>query len=78
MAQNNRSFSMEEAQRLAQTDAGKKLLNLVQTHNSPQLQIAMQQASNGDYAQLQKALSSLMATPEAQALLRQLENNRHE
>lgn len=78
MSQNNRSFSMEEAQRLAKTDAGKKLLNFVQAHNSPQLQNAMQQASSGDYTQLQKALSSFMTSPEAQALLKQLESSRHE
>ena len=78
MAQNNHSFSMEEAQRLAQTDAGKKLLSFIQSQNSPQLQAAMQQASTGDYTQLKKTLDAMMASTEAQALLKQLERNRHE
>ena len=78
MAQNNHSFSMEEAQRLAQTDAGQKLLALIQAQNSPQLQTAIRQASNGDYAQLKQTLGSLMASAEAQALLKQLESKRHE
>lgn len=78
MTQNNHSFSMEEAQRLAQTDAGQKLLTLIQAQNSPQLQTAIRQASNGDYAQLKQALGSLMASAEAQALLKQLESKRHE
>ena len=78
MIQNNRHFSMEDAQRLAQTDAGQKLLALLQTQNTPQLQAAMQQASSGNYDQLKKTLSTLMASPEARALLKQLENDQHE
>lgn len=78
MAQNNHHFSMEEAQRLAQTEAGQKLLALLQSQNSPQLQSAIQQASIGNYTQLMKTLSAFMASPEARSLLMQLENNRHE
>ena len=78
MAQNNHHFSIEDAQRLAQTEAGQKLINLLQSQNAPQLQAAMQQASSGDYDQLKKTLGILMASPEARALLKQLENNRHE
>lgn len=77
MMQNNHSFSMDDARRLAETDAGKKLLALLQAQNSPQLQKAMAQATAGDYTQLKSTLGSLMASPEAQALLKQLENNRH-
>lgn len=76
MAQNNHQFSMEDAKRLAQTEAGQKLLSLLQTQNAPQLQTAMQQASAGDYNQLKQTLSSLMASPEARALLKQLENSK--
>ena len=78
MAQNNHHFSMDEARRLAQTEAGQKLLTLLQSQNSPQLQSAMQQAATGNYAQLQKTLGAFVASPEAQALLKQLENNRNE
>ena len=77
MTQNNRSFSMEDARRMAQTDAGKKLLALLQAQNSQQLQKAMEQASTGNYTQLKDTLSTFMASPEAQSLLKQLENNRH-
>lgn len=74
MTQNSHSFSMDDARRLAQTDAGKKLLALLQSQNSPQLQRAMEQASSGNYSQLKDTLGSLVASPEAQALLKQLEN----
>jgi len=76
MAQNNHQFSIEDAKRLAQTEAGQKLLSLLQTQNAPQFQTAMQQASAGDYSQLKQTLSSLMASPEARALLKQLENSK--
>ena len=78
MAQNNHHFSMEEAKRLAQTDAGQKLVSMLQAQNSPQLQAAMQQASTGNYEQLKKTLGTLMASPEARALLKQLENSKYE
>ena len=74
MAQNNNRFSMEDAKRLAQTEAGQKLLSLLQAQPSQQLQKAMNQASSGDYDQLRKTLGAFMESPEAQALLKQLEN----
>jgi hypothetical protein len=78
MAQNNHPFSMEDAQRLAQSEVGQKLMTLLQSQNATQLQTAMQQASSGDYAQLKKTIGTLMASPEARALLKQLENSQHE
>ena len=76
MAQNNQHFSMEDAKRLAQSEAGQKLLALLQSQNGPQLQVAMEQASSGNYEQLKKTLSSLMASEDARKLLKQLENNK--
>lgn len=78
MAQNNRNFTMEEAKHLVQTEAGQKLLSLLQSQNPSQLQAAMQQASSGNYNQLKKTLDSFMTLPETQALLKQLESRRNE
>lgn len=78
MAQNNNRFSMEDAKRLAQTEAGQKLLALLQAQPSHQLHRAMNQASSGDYDQLKKTLGAFMESPEAQALLKQLEKQQHE
>ena len=74
MAQNFDHIPMKDAQRLAQSDPGRKLIALLQTQDSQQLQKAMQQATAGDYEQMKQTLSSFMASPEAQALLKQLEN----
>lgn len=78
MSQKFDNLSMEDARRLAQTEAGQKLLYLLQSQSPRQLQTAMQQASSGDYEQLKKTLGSLIASPEAQTLLKQLEKNPHE
>ena len=78
MAQKFDNFSIEDAKRLAQTETGQKLVALLQSQNKQQLQTAMNQASSGDYEQLKKTLGTFMASPEAQALLRQLENSQHE
>ena len=78
MSQNFDNLSMEDARRLAQTEAGQKLLSLLQSQNPCQLRSAMKQASSGDYEQLKKTLGAFMASPEAQALLKQLEKPSHE
>ena len=68
----DQSFSMQEAMRLAQSDAGKQLLSLLQNTQADQLQAAMDQAAAGDYEQVKKTMSSLLASPEAQALVKKL------
>lgn len=75
MEKNADQFSMQEAMRLAQSDAGKQLLALLKKENGAALQQAMDQASTGDYEQVKKTMTSLLASPEAQALLRQLGGN---
>ena len=78
MARSFDKLSIEEAKRLAQTEPGQKLIALLQSQNPQQLQSAMSQASSGDYLQLQQTLASFIRSPEAQALLKQLENGKHE
>ena len=72
MEKNSKNFSVQEAMRLAKTDAGKQLLSYLQQQNSKQLNKAMAQAAQGDYTQLQNTLAALMELPEAQALLKQM------
>ena len=78
MSHNFDHLSMEDAKRLAQSDAGQKLISLLQSQNPQQLNAAMNQASSGDYEQLKKTLGAFMSSPEAQALLKQLENRQSE
>lgn len=75
MEQKNHDFSMEQAKRLASAPEAQKLYALLQRQNGQQLNEAMAQAAAGNYAAVQQTLSSLMANPEAQAMLRKLKEN---
>ncbi|MBQ9837918.1 MAG: hypothetical protein IJO56_00265 [Oscillospiraceae bacterium] len=72
MQKNFNDFSMQEALRLAKTDAGQQLLALMQQQNGDQLKQAMDHAAAGNYRQASDALSALLASPQAQALIKQL------
>lgn len=66
------NFSKEDAMRIAQSDAGQKLMTILQHSDGTQLQNAIQQASAGNFEQAKNTLSALMSSPEAQALLKEL------
>ena len=72
MQKNSDYFSMEEAKRLSQSPAARQLLALMQQKNSADAAQAMRLASAGDYAGASRLLSSLLADPQARALLQQL------
>lgn len=59
--------------RLAQTEDGKKLLWLLQKGGGDRLQAAAAQASQGNYKGAKAMLASVLASDEAQALLKKLE-----
>ena len=73
MQKNSQNFSMQEALRLARSDAGQQLLALLKQTDGAQLQQAMDKASAGDYSGMRSALSAFLDSPEAKALLKQLE-----
>lgn len=64
---------LEKYAALAQSQQGQALLALLRQQGGARLDTAMAQAAKGDYTAAQAALSGLLASPEAQALLRQLE-----
>ena len=68
----SKNFSMQDAMRMANTDAGKQLLALLQNGNSDAFTQAMQQASQGDYSGLSKTLAPMLASGEVQKLLEQM------
>lgn len=72
MQKNFAQFSMEDALKLANSDAGKQLLGLLQNDHAEAASAASESAGKGDYAQAQQALKDLMADPQAKALLRLL------
>ena len=72
MQKNSQDFSMQEAMRLANSPAGQQLLELLKHSDAEKMQQAASQAAAGDYANAAQTLSALLASPEAQALMKQL------
>ena len=77
MQKNSDNFSMQDALRLANSDAGQQLLALLKQEHGTQLQRAIDQAGAGEYEQVQKTLGSFLSSPQPQELLRQLGGNQH-
>jgi hypothetical protein len=69
-------ISAEQVKKLAESDAGKQLFALLQQTQGDQLKVAMDRAAAGDYAMAKKAMESMMNSPQAMALLKQLRSNR--
>ena len=75
MEQKSQDFSIKEAQRLAGTPEGQRLMKLLKQNDSGQLQKAMAQANAGNYKEAGNLLQAMLTSPEAQALLRQWGDN---
>ena len=67
---------MSQLLKLAQSPAGQQLISMLQQSGGNELQDAITKASAGDYSQAKKTLSSLLSSPHAQALLKQLEGEK--
>ena len=67
---------MTELFRLAQTPAGRQLIAMLQKSGGARLNEAIAKAAAGDYAQAKETLSDLLSSPEAQVLLKELEENK--
>ena len=72
MEKKSRDFSIKEAQRLANSPQGQQLMQLLQKSDSAGLEKAMAAANAGNYTEAGKLLNDLLASPEAQQLIRQL------
>ena len=72
MQNNPDSTSIQDALRLAQSETGQQLLSLLKKQNPRQLQLAMAQASAGNYEQMKQTISALLASEDAQSLLKEL------
>lgn len=68
----NSQDAIREAMRMAQTPAGKQLIQLLQSTGGQDLQRAMERANAGDYAAAKDALSVLLQSEEARKLLNQI------
>lgn len=67
---------MNELIHLAQTPTGQKLIGLLQKQGGNRLQEAITSAVAGNYAHAKAILSELLSSPDAQALLKQLEEQK--
>ena len=72
MEKKSQDFSMQQAQKLAKTPEGQRLMALLQHNDSGQLQKAMDAASAGNYKEAGQVLQSLLSSPEARQLMQQL------
>ena len=72
MEKKSHDFSISEAQRLAKTAQGQRLIQLLQHNDSGQLQRAMAEAQAGNYKAAGDILQTLLSSPEAQQLMQQL------
>lgn len=72
MEKKSQDFSINEAQRLAKTPEGQKLMAILQQQDPGQLQKAIDRAASGNYKEAGTILQSLLSSPEAQKLMQQL------
>ena len=72
MEKKSQDFSINEAKRLANSPAGKELVDFLQRGDGAAVQKARDLAAAGDYVAAGKVLSALLASPEAEALIQQL------
>lgn len=63
---------MRQAMQFAQTPEGQQLMAMLQKNGGAELQEAIDKAAAGDYTKAKHSLSSLLSTPEAQAIIKQL------
>lgn len=73
MQKNSHQFSMQDALRLASSDAGQRLLAILKQSDGQQLAKASDSAASGDYTGAMQALSALMEREDVRSLLKQLE-----
>ena len=66
-------FSLHQAAAMAKSEAGQQLLGLLRSQHGDQLQNAMQQAKVGNFASAKEIVEQMMASEQAQQLLKKLQ-----
>ncbi len=67
--------NMSDLMKLAQSPAGQQLLALLQSTDDGSLENAVNQATAGNMESAKNTLSALLSSPQAQALLKQMEGS---
>lgn len=73
MGKNFNEIDLQKAMQLAQSDAGRQLMELLQSKHPGQMHDAMDSARQGDLEAARIALTQCMKDPAMQSLLRQLQ-----
>ena len=68
-------IDMQEAMKLAQSDAARQLYSMLNSSNQALVHSAMAQAAAGNTEQAKNILQQLLATEQAQQLLKQLQGD---
>ena len=78
MQKNPENFSMQDALRLAQSEAGQQLFAMLKAQNNDAVSQAMEQAASGDYAQVKQTLTALLSSPQIKSMLEQMGRQQNE
>lgn len=71
------SISPEQMQQMLSSPTAQALAAMLQQKSSTDMQNALAGAQNGDMAKVRQSLKSVLKDPQAQALLRKLQEERH-
>ena len=63
---------LEDVRSIADSPAGKQLVELMRNDQDPAVQAAIRQAKNGDFSQAGTIIGKLLSSPEAAALIREI------
>ncbi|MBE6976912.1 MAG: hypothetical protein E7439_06980 [Ruminococcaceae bacterium] len=66
------NYSVEQAKKMANSDAGKQLFALLQQTQGDQLKVVMEDAASGNYAKAMQAMSAMMNSPQAKELMEKM------
>lgn len=67
-------FDYDAIRKMADSDAGKQLIQLVQTQGGSKMKSALKKAEDGDFTEAQEILSRILQNPEASKLMQQMED----
>ena len=72
MPKNSENFSMQDIMRIAQSPAGQQLMAMLTKANPVALETAMQQASGGNYSEVQKTLQAFTNNSDIKRIIQQM------
>ncbi len=75
MQKKSEDFSLRDAMNMANSPAGKQLLNLLKSMDAAALQKAMDEAAAGNFTKVRESLTPFLEDEKAKSLLKQMGGN---